>query len=210
MTRTVQLALAGALVASALMVTSLRVDAAERRQSSRPKCLTSGTTLDASSQVRLFRIGDDGDHRLYACLIQSRRVRALGDFVEARDGPDRATLAGRLVATDNLTCDRVQLVSCSGTVSVFDVRKRRERFARTVPGRVKSLVLTSTGVVAWIRTAPNSTAVSVLLDDGERVLATGNDIDASSLARAGSRLYWLQAGVPRSVTFQEARAFPRP
>ncbi len=210
MTNTIRLGSVGALVALALLaVTSLGVDA-EARHASRLKCLTSGTTIDASNQVRLFQVGEDGDHELYACRLRGRRVRPLGYFVEARQGPDQATLAGRLVAFDYLTCSRDQLVSCSGTVSVFDVGKRRERLARTVPGRVKSLVLTPSGVVAWIRTAPDSTAVSVLLKDGEHILATGNDIDPSSLARAGSRLYWLQAGTPRSVTFNEARAYPRP
>lgn len=178
-------------------------------------CLRSGTTLGMSSQVRLFRIGDNVDHYLYACRLRGRRVRSLGYFLENTEGPDKATVAGRYVASDYFVCDRGD--GCTGRVGVDDVRRRRYRVAPTGPGRIGSLILTDRGIAAWIRdgagygmtpSSPAVRSVQVLLADGAHRLDEGTDIDVNSLARAGSRLYWLKGGAPRTATLEEAKRAP--
>lgn len=181
-----------------------------------PDCLRGGVTLAASGQVRLFRVGDNVEHSLYACLLQGRRIRRLGYFLENTEGPDKPTVAGRYVASDFFLCDRA--VGCSGRVGVDDMRRRKYRISPTGAGRVGSLVVTGRGAAAWIRdgegngrttaSPPPVRSVQALLPDGTHRLDEGPDIDVASLALAGSRLYWLKGGVPRSVTLEEARRAP--
>ena len=66
-----------------------------------------------------------------------------------------------------------------------------------------AIVVKSDGAVAWIvRTDPEEGMYQVhaLDQTGSRVLSTGSDIAPSSLALAGSTLYWTQGGEPHSAT----------
>lgn len=75
-------------------------------------------------------------------------------------------------------------------------------------GRTTGIVVKSDGAVAWIvatgEELPNGEErgtfqVHAVDRSGNRVLAAGGNIDPSSLALAGSRLYWTQGGVPASA-----------
>ncbi len=114
----------------------------------------------------------------------------------------------------------VELFSCGpgGAVSTFDVRRtrdgRRIRRVRTpfVADAIQNatdLVLRGDGALAWIleiRDTPSAppryevrTSVS---GTAGTLVAQGADIAPGSLARAGSTIYWTQAGAPRSAAFQ--------
>jgi hypothetical protein len=75
-------------------------------------------------------------------------------------------------------------------------------------GRTTGLVVKSDGAVAWIvgtgEELPNgeergTLQVHAVDSTGNRVLASGGNIDPFSLALVGSRLYWMQGGVPESA-----------
>jgi hypothetical protein len=73
-------------------------------------------------------------------------------------------------------------------------------------GPVVSLVVKSDGAVAWIveneipaRHVPAEYELHAVDKTGDRLLASGADIDPHSLALAGSTLYWTQGGKPMSA-----------
>ena len=67
---------------------------------------------------------------------------------------------------------------------------------------VTDFVLRANGSSAWIEQpevgAPASAPLRVVKRDagGRTLLASGTDIESSSLALAGSTVYWIQGGVP--------------
>lgn len=70
-------------------------------------------------------------------------------------------------------------------------------------GPTAAIVVKSNGAVAWVLDtvqSENRYQVHALDKTGERVLATGSNIDPHSLALAGSTLYWTQGGKPMSAT----------
>lgn len=73
-------------------------------------------------------------------------------------------------------------------------------------GPTTQIVLAPSGSVAWIvnnsaqASSPTSEVWKAPVGAGPVRLASGGDIDPHSLALAGGRLYWTQAGSPRSDT----------
>jgi hypothetical protein len=69
-------------------------------------------------------------------------------------------------------------------------------------GHTTSIAVKSDGSVAWI-VNPNEASghyqVHAADTAGSRMLASGADIDPTSLALAGSTLYWTQGGRPQSA-----------
>jgi hypothetical protein len=71
-------------------------------------------------------------------------------------------------------------------------------------GSTTIIVVKTDGAVAWIAEKPGvgkGTEYQVHAVDkmGSRLLASGEDVDGSSLALAGSTLYWTQGGKPFSA-----------
>lgn len=69
-------------------------------------------------------------------------------------------------------------------------------------GLATGLVVKNDGSVAWIvqtKGEPAVYEVHAVDRTGSRLLASGGDIDPSSLALAGSMLYWTQGGRPASA-----------
>jgi hypothetical protein len=69
-------------------------------------------------------------------------------------------------------------------------------------GEATMILVTSDGGVAWINDTIQESdryQVHVLDRNGNRVLASGTDIDPHSLALAGRTLYWTQGGKPFST-----------
>jgi hypothetical protein len=70
-------------------------------------------------------------------------------------------------------------------------------------GATTVIVVKPDGAVAWIMETefmPNEYEIHALDKAGSRMLASGADIAPSSLALAGSTLYWTQAGKPFSAS----------
>jgi hypothetical protein len=70
-------------------------------------------------------------------------------------------------------------------------------------GETTAIVVRRDGAVAWINDTFHTEGrfeVHALDATGERVLAVGSNIAPSSLALAGSTLYWTQGGKPFSAT----------
>jgi hypothetical protein len=74
-------------------------------------------------------------------------------------------------------------------------------------GPAVAIVVKGDGAVAWIvrdreetKGGPGYYQVHAVDKTGSRVLAAGTDIDPSSLALAGSTLYWTQGGQPASAS----------
>jgi hypothetical protein len=69
-------------------------------------------------------------------------------------------------------------------------------------GHTATIVVKSNGSVAWIlETSAQEDRYQVHAADmtGSRLLASGPDIDRSSLALAGNTIYWMQSGQPRAA-----------
>jgi hypothetical protein len=184
----------------------------------RPTCeVPRSKTYLANQTVRVFTtrhrtdtaLGQGTDVVLRACLRRHGRPFALAANIAVdTDGSGNyanVRLAGRYVALTTRSCDRHGMM-CAGGVRVWDVGTRR--VVRSTDGTWASdLELHPNGSVAWI-TAPlaqsvpaTETAVRVSDGAGERTLATGA-IASDSLALAGSRLYWTEAGVPRAAALE--------
>ncbi len=82
------------------------------------------------------------------------------------------------------------------------VPAKPQRHGETGIGRTTGLVVKNDGAVAWIVSTAEELGgyqVHAVDNSGSRVLASGENIDPSSLALVGSRLYWMQGGVPASA-----------
>lgn len=69
-------------------------------------------------------------------------------------------------------------------------------------GQATEIVLKNNNAVAWIvqtNGEPTIYEVHAVNKTGSRLLASGTDVDPSSLALAGSTLYWTQGGKPASA-----------
>ena len=69
-------------------------------------------------------------------------------------------------------------------------------------GETTAIVVKPDGAVAWINNTSQESAhyeVHALDRNGSRVLAVNSGIDHSSLAVAGSTLYWTENGTPLST-----------
>jgi len=140
-------------------------------------------------------------------------------------GIGRETLAGTMVAYEetSVSSEGNEGGSSSYLVVVRDLRTGRvlHRLPTGTPlhaspgyvgvGAVAAIVVKSNGSVAWIADdyerssgadTPSETRyfdVEAVDPSGSRLLAAGPNIDLSSLALAGSTLYWTQGGKPAST-----------
>jgi hypothetical protein len=125
------------------------------------------------------------------------------------------TLAGAIAAYEAASASGAQgqAKTISWRVVVRDLRSGRvlhdvptgtpkaNPFAVGV-GRTLEIVVKSDGAVAWIAQAPpyeGTYQVHALEKSGSRLLASGAEVDPSSLAIGGSTLYWTQGGKPMSA-----------
>ncbi len=109
----------------------------------------------------------------------------------------------------------------SSSLGVMDLKTGKERGLAVAvgpgsydTGRVTSLVLKANGSIAWISQTsgvanPSTpqlipTLTEVYADDssGRRMIASSTAISPTSLALAGSAIYWLQGGVAESATLR--------
>ena len=124
--------------------------------------------------------------------------------------PEREVLAGPLVAYEESRGGGTQRF-----YRVFVRTLRTGHLVREVPtgtptppnnavvgvGPTKGIVLKSDGAVAWIAETgfPTTYEVHAVDSNGSRVLASGRDIDPSSLALAANTIYWTENSTAMSA-----------
>ncbi|HEV3000784.1 MAG TPA: hypothetical protein VGW75_08620 [Solirubrobacteraceae bacterium] len=172
----------------------------------RSECWTRGTTVVATREARIYTAFDGGELWAWGCL-RRRGARAVPlDAVSRTNGASDFRLAGTFAGYVGRGggCARGE---CTGDeVEVVDLRQRPRR----IPGGVettarswlgRAFVLTPRAEVVLVRDDPAGAAVVVahaVTGRVERTLDTGA-IDPGSLALSGSRVYWMNAGEPRTA-----------
>lgn len=184
---------------------------------------------DAQAVVYQARLPREEGRGIYACAY-GHRSYVLGSGLARGPasggtggafGVDDETLAGNIVAYEE-----VESFTEGHTKRIIVVRDLRTgRVMHEAPtaeaqtpgdvgkGSARSLVVKSDGAVAWIVETvsgptvggigpPTIYEVRAVDKTGSRLLASGGDIDPSSLALAGSTLYWTQGGQPFSAQLQ--------
>jgi hypothetical protein len=168
-----------------------------------------------------YPMTEESRRQVYGCVFGRRGAFKLGEVIhregvgkymeEVEFGDSDEVLAGPVVAFEY----RATHTSARGCFEVVVENLQTGRTLRREPsglspfpgeqcgaGVVPSIVVKSDGAVAWIADAGDSTGslqVHVADAQGSRVVASGTDIDPSSLALAGSTLYWTQGGSPLSA-----------
>lgn len=159
-----------------------------RRRSSRGRqgtCRTPGARTVLKTPRGIVQAVDQGDTvRYYAC-----RYSGQAKSVIHTDAP------GAPFLHPTLTSPYVAFVHGAG-IAVKNIRSGesvRESRRDPSPGSVKALALTGQGHLAWITLGEDGAAVHVSDSRGERIAARGS-IEADSLRRQGSRVFWTNAG----------------
>ncbi len=156
----------------------------------------------------------DKGARIHGCAY-GHKSYLLGAAVEECNGVPcggvrREVLAGPLVAYEEGSGGEA-----ANTYLVVVRNLRTGRVIRKLPtgtpvtprpswigiGPTTAIVAKNDGAVAWIVETgfPTEYQVHAIDKSGSRVLASGSDVDPSSLALAGSTLYWTQGSQPFSA-----------
>ncbi len=164
-------------------------------------------------------------HQAYrGCVLGSRRSFVLGNgescsSTHCEPSISRLTLAGTTVAFErSATSAANPSVGFPGSGEWFVVVRnlRTGRTLHATPtgtpnppapgltgnGETTALVVKPDGAVAWINNTSQASAhyeVHAVDRGGSHVLAVSSGIDRSSLALAGSTLYWTENGLPFSA-----------
>ncbi len=168
------------------------------------------------------------EHPIYGCAYAHRGATWLGSepwedggkYMNLNQGGDRnVVLVGALVAYEDYSLTE-GLEGFRFGVTVKDLRTGRtlrheptgKRKVSGEPelefgfGHTTAIVLNEDGAVAWIVEVPADEGggfqVHAAAFAGSTVLASGPEIDPSSLALGGSTLYWMQGGQPRTATLR--------
>lgn len=186
--------------------------------------------LTADAQAVLYNVTKrEGDERyisMRACAHRGKHTFVLeqdeldssyssGLFVR------KPTLDGSMLAYELFQSNTDRYGNSSGpphwrieVLSLLTGRKLHRLPTSTSPpggegnGEATAIVVKSDGAVAWIAvngwhpyvSGPNQYEVWAADQSGSRLLASGSDIGPSSLALAGSTLYWTQRGKAASTT----------
>ena len=174
----------------------------------------------ADAQAEIYRVRRNQEEVEYrGCVYGHSRSFEVGLRAEcisdggACGGTSHLTLAGTLVAREKGIVSPVS--GNSWLIEVEDLRTgkviRQVPTGATYPpnprvvgdGPATAIVLKGDGAVAWIVDTVQETdryQVHAVDSTGSRLLASGSDIDPSSLALAGSTLYWTEGGKSYSTT----------
>jgi hypothetical protein len=124
-----------------------------------------------------------------------------GSMVAYEEGSGGPTGASWVVTVRDLRSGKVVHSVPTGTSSAAHIENGLVRQNEGI-GPAKTIVVKGDGAVAWIAQAPGEGSyqyqVHALDKTGSRLLASGVDVDPSSLALGGSTLYWTQEGKPMS------------
>lgn len=179
-----------------------------------------GRTLTANRWVRVYVRRDrlDSEYLRYCWVPTGGATTLVASGGSATAFVPHYRIAGRYLGTARIDFDRKQPIypGVDLTVAVRDVKRPRcvtgfraqpphsesWRYDDREPG-VTDLELTSQGALAWIASgAPNRDDyfyVQKADGAGRAVLDEGPAIDPRSLAISGRRIYWTNAGEPRTA-----------
>ena len=198
-------ALRRVVVAVAATALALAVSATSTSQAAQD-CRTRGTTIEANAHARLFSTFDRRTRarRYYACRVASRRTALVGRNDPIEDGvAGTLDLSGFHVLYEDVGCNRD--TGCSVQVLLMDTRSpRKTRLVAqlhepTAPAI--DLVLTRDRTAVWIRPVDGGHEIARgRPGEAVTVLASGAGIEPHSLAVAGNRIYWTDAGQPQSAS----------
>lgn len=197
-----------AIAVFALIVAGIAWSKPAHKHRQEPPCSLRGSkTVHQDRDVRVYTkyYRDFEEKDRYACLLQlDRRVR-LGRWYppdNSWEHFDHLEVAAPYIAFHDLTCFKAD---CDAAyVHVVDLRTGAIRgdFA----GNIGGLAVTKAGSAAWLdwicgnqdspcvrELDPTANFKSVILD-------SGREIDGTSFAFGGRRVYWTKAGVPKSAT----------
>jgi hypothetical protein len=198
-----------AIATCALLVLLLAsfVSEAGARRTKRPKCPKLGShVIAADPQAEVYEANGEFEPEMFACAFANGHPYTLGPKITSGTssgggGTEMVTLSGSMVAYEEVAI--VYEVSSRWTMFVRDLKTGRVLHkAASMGGFVQSVVLKSDGSVAWIVGTggqPPEYAVISIDKTGSHTLASGTGIGPSSLALAGSTLYWTQSGKPFSA-----------
>jgi hypothetical protein len=213
-----RLGIASAIVLAACLASTQYAAGATR--STRSSCAPAGSrVLAADAQVMIYsKIEVIAPHHeegtaIHGCAYGHRSylVGTLPNCPGAGPcgGPEHEVLAGPLVAYEEGGGGKV--------VNIYQVVVRNLRTGRVIrelptgtpsprPGWVgigptTGIVVKSDGAVAWIVETgfPTTYQVHAVDSNGSRVLASGSDIDPSSLALADETIYWTAGSTAMSA-----------
>jgi hypothetical protein len=214
----------GVAVVALCLTVATATDASARQRPS-PKCPPGHSHLIAAdAQAQVYEAPERRGLPLafFGCAYREGKAHFLGILPSGGSpsgfaGTGLYTLAGPIVANDEFSSTSVgpEITRYEYEVVVRNLRNGSvlHRLPTGTPlglpengdvgiGKAKAIVVKTDGAVAWI-VAVRSTAVEYQVHavdaTGSRVLASGPEIDPSSLALAGSTLYWIQGGEPFST-----------
>jgi hypothetical protein len=200
------------LVVVGASAASPQVAAAEPRRSCEPR--GSEVVLE-NSQALIYFTHKRTAYKAYACsnFRHNKGHQLLASWTgcectDPEDAEPQVWLAGEMVAWNEWDCDYEGGTGCTGRTT--SMRVTSGRVMRTSSsGPIIDLALMRNGSFAYLRVALNDPAnraddvreVRKVDQEGEVVLDSG-DIDFYSLAQNWSRVYWLNAGQPRTATLR--------
>ncbi len=175
---------------------------------------------DAQAEVYVLppRNGPHGGYEpeaIYGCAYAKGHAYVLGPPLSGSSsgagGVAREVLAGTILAYEQAMTSSGRGNKSSWLVKVRDLSSGKVLHeaptgtpSPPIPGLVgagftTAIVVKTDGAVAWIVERPLSYEVHALDETGSRVLASGSNIVPSSLALAGSTIYWTQGGTAFSA-----------
>jgi hypothetical protein len=188
-----------------LLLASFVSDAGARR-TKRPKCPALGShVIAADPQAEVYEANGRFEPEMFACAFANGHPYTLGPKPSGSSsgggGTELATLRGSMVAYEEFIT--IPEGNSTWTMIVRDLKTGRVLHRADSTGSfVQEVVLKSDGALAWIVDTsfqPAEHAIVALDRSGTRQLASGADVSPSSLALAGSTLYWTQGGKPFSA-----------
>lgn len=156
----------------------------------------------------------EGSPEIFGCAYRHKRIYELGPppggSSSGYAGVDKETLAGPIVAYESFWAGMNEGLSSNHVVvrNLLNGRVLHRVLTGTSPtpnpnnkgiGSVVAFVVKRDGAVAWMLEVghpPFEYQVHAVDKHGSRVLASGPDIDPSSLKLTGSTLSWTQNGQP--------------
>jgi hypothetical protein len=199
------------LALSSLVVLAGPADAAKRHHK---PCARKGThTVKTTKLVRIStRPNGDGGKDLIGCLRSTDRATVLtssydDDYVTSGEY-DHLRVAGRFVAWQFTATDISCKAACppeydptTTSLSVRDLRKKRNVGVSGEIAPKGRLVLTKGGAIAWSEDAP--LAIKAFDGAGARTLDTGDGIAPDSLELQGREASWTNGGEARTESLAD-------